>query len=357
MVGAVKDVVSCDSASRKPSRGGLQGGRAIGGSSAHKLDEHGNQIMAYYYDKNGILLEQTETVYNDKNQKTAIIHRLNNSTYIYKVEFQYNAEGVPVEIKNYNRRDSSVNEVDLRKSFFCYKTIAHFGTGGNLLSTDRYQEDGTLITEYRPQAPEPRDKRYAPRAIYNYNKNGQPGSTTVFNVDSSVKGHMYFRYDDSGRELEVEYIKQGELTGFLTKENLYDPEGHVMQTKSRRIDGSDPQKQVFTYDSNGNKISHERYDLKDSCVLILSEHFDRWGNCTENTSFEKGKFATHTVTEYNEHGDRVRTKTYDKDGTVETEGYCLYTKFDDKGNWTRMVTWDDESYKVEVTDRVFSYYK
>lgn len=176
-------------------------------------------------------------------------------------------------------------------------------------------------------------------------------------------------------------------------------EGYTFASKYNDLK---PTKTIFQFDSNGFKISEERYNLKDKVEATLKYRNDDKGNILQQEYYTQyGKLDSYSYFSYNEQcerteyksfasdssiwlwytyvypsentikitdkvrneksiqtkdkmGNTIENKTVNSDGIEELTGTYTY-KYDKKGNWTRKSTIEDGQV-VWIIEREIIYY-
>lgn len=144
-----------------------------------------------------------------------------------------------------------------------------------------------------------------------------------------------FDFDDRNYPASCEYYVNGELTG--TDTYTVDEYGNILTATPDYADG-EQRTYVYTYDENGNILAEESYldgsldytaecTYNESGILIqkvflnadgpyAQYHYDAQGRETEHLYYDADVLQSRTVTEYADHGKRLKVTGFSSDGQV-----------------------------------------
>lgn len=210
-----------------------------------------------------------------------------------------------------------------------------------------------------------------------YNEKGDLIERSIYYADSTLFYKEKFVYNDEGKQIEGgRYDANGTLEG-KTK-FLYDEKGNLVETDFYESDGSLNWKIMCTYDDNGNEIERNFYESDGSLDWKITRVYDDKGNEIESTHYESdGSLDRKEQYAYDKNGNRIELSieqdglkgngkiayddkgnpiewsSNDSEGNSE-EGKCTY-QYDEKGNWTKMVIYEN-GVPVNIVEREYTYY-
>jgi len=122
------------------------------------------------------------------------------------------------------------------------------------------------------------------------------------------------------------------------------------------------------YSKDGSRNWKSTYEYKNSGRLIVENSHDEFEDIRIKTSLDKsgnpiliessdffGEFKTKKKYEYNEYGDVISFKSYNKNGHVESHDTFSYV-YDNVGNWIQK-TENNDGKPVYITERKIEYYE
>ena len=121
-----------------------------------------------------------------------------------------------------------------------------------------------------------------------------------------------------------EALQEYEEAGTLEK--LYENgmlTGYRIKDRSTIIEGLIDNDIIKIFDTAGNCVREEFYDLDGTLICYVLSEYDLNGNCMEERGYEAdGALLDWSKFEYDSDGNRIKAETYDPDGTYQ--GYVLY---------------------------------
>jgi hypothetical protein len=194
--------------------------------------------------------------YNDKGEKTEELKMQADGTISSKTVYVYNADGKPIEVKNYSsdmNTPSSRRVLQYGESGMLLRETNYTGTGTDsaVETIYNYDSSGKLLSENYTQS-------FTHKREYLYGSNGKVQGEKSYNTDGS-KDDVKYTYDDRGNVLE-------EVTTLFpekeeTKRTLkYDNHNQVIEVISVEPDGSIRKFTTkYTYNEEGQWITQENY--------------------------------------------------------------------------------------------------
>jgi len=139
---------------------------------------------------------------------------------------------------------------------------------------------------------------------------------------------LYSKFDEKGRFIKAEeYDEKGNFLKNSKVENKFDSLGRIIESSSFFSDAKGNTREVFTYDSCGNKIGFELYDHKGVKSQMLYS-YDKKGKIIKIVSFNN-RLKTKEIeqSKYDAKGNRVFKSISDGDGNVFLSQYFKYNRF------------------------------
>jgi hypothetical protein len=208
---------------------------------------------------------------------------------------------------------------------------------------------------------------------------GRPLATVTYDADDQPIGQTVFRYDGEGRRIEeVTVDAEGVETRRVVVE--HDAAGRVVRWTQYR-DGALDRSWEADYDAGGERLEERRFDAEGRMVRIARYgvpgreyayvEYDEVGEVVATGSVVESEFGTVLIEVLAPGGsvDESYAWTYDERGRV-LERRSIYDEGqreellsyayddDDRGNWVRQVTTEDDGFgpePSEIRDRVIRY--
>jgi hypothetical protein len=230
----------------------------------------------------------------------------NAKNYISKIDVEFDKRGMVSKIRSYwadgtlfevkdARYDNDSNRIEL-------KTIA---TSRFKLSRSKltFRDSGGKTSRMTPAA---NDGQWS---ILTYANDGNPNGSVIYNKDSSVYSKSIYKRDAAGKLLATDQVDD---TGKLWSQTIFetDSSGRRIITIYQRRDGALFKHMVITRDTLDREL--ESYIFKPD-----------------------GNVSMHTTYKYDVKGNNVEYKWMDRNGKVSWVVNKVYSKFDDRNNWTR----------------------
>lgn len=241
--------------------------------------------------------------------------------------------------------------------------VSKFNEKGNITEGEIYKSNNILTR----------------KTIFKYNDEDKLVEKNSYNSEGNLSKKEIMRYDSDGHRIEeATYKSANELKQKLTWK--YNQKGHKIEAKQYDSEGNLSYYSVFKRDDTGQIIETNIYDSKD---IIMQKHtykFDNKGNEIEHNYYKKGKlyltfnntynekgkktgvlcyspndsFYNNTVTEFDEHGNKIKVTTYKIDGSIEEKQTYEY-EYDEKGNWIKRIDYKND-FPETIWEREYEYY-
>lgn len=188
--------------------------------------------------------------------------------------------------------------------------------------------------------------------IYEYNSKGENVEVS-FNSAGEYTWRTIYSYDDNGnliesnissqdRGVEVKTIYQYDDNGDLIIEDMYDSEGYLEERIKRVYDANKNIISLIT--GNENKVNE-----------INTYSYDEKGNPIEWTIIQDDELITNYTYIYDLKGNVIEGNSFYKDGTLR-EKFTYKYDYDQKGNWTKKITYNELSEQKIIEERKIVYY-
>lgn len=139
---------------------------------------------------------------------------------------------------------------------------------------------------------------------------------------------LYSKYDEKGRFINAdEFDEKGNFLKNSKVVYQFDSLGRIIESGSFFSDEKGNTREVFHYDSCGNKISFELYDFKGVKTQMLYS-YDKNGKIVKIVTFnDRLKTKEIEQSKYDAKGNRVFKSISDGDGKVILEQFFKYNRF------------------------------
>jgi hypothetical protein len=216
----------------------------------------------------------------------------------------------------------------------------------------------------------------------------QTVSEITINLDSdgNAKSDSTIKMIDFNSDGYITTITSKDSSGKITEiqTNALNTNGTVSEVKKSK-DGKQVSRLTTEVDKNGNYIGGKSYDsannqdgymtdFKTNEYGIIYSGKDHLMNGKIKNSwdatYEGPNFIGYTATDslgrksngsvkLNEKGDAINENYsyYEKDSAVTKNYTHTYDSYDNKGNWTQRLTFEDQVKKTIIVKRIFTYYK
>lgn len=234
-------------------------------------------------------------------------------------------EGYEYSIFHYDHKKNQITESNfdsegmLQENDYGYaKAINSYDDKNNLINNAYYDFEGKL--------------RWKARHNYTYGQNNKLLKIDSFKYESSPYqewtdyAKKVYTYNENGeQEEEVNLNYAGELflfNGFAHKQNIYDYEGHILETIYSDTNREILNRTIYTYDENGNLTEETNVDSEDNLCEEMRTYarkiytYDENGDLAEETYLD----AENSLCEYNIEGAK-KVYSYDKNGNLADEIY------------------------------------
>ncbi len=243
-------------------------------------------VTSFLYDKNGNLIE--EVVKKEENS-VKTVHRYNGrndriETVMYKADgavdrkfsFVYDETGLLLE--TFGRLDDG--KIFLRDSYLydghgniieyknnLRKFVIAYDKNGNIASVVKYQRYFRSMDSVQYTVHE--------RFAFDYDRYGNPVELRSYRADSTLRSRTQFIYSESGKVLsEKEFGFDGKM--IFTKNMKYDRNMNLVEESG--ADRSLKFRNLYKYDSRGNRTEWIAYDQINEPVTLVKYAFNRSGS-------------------------------------------------------------------------------
>ena len=282
-----------------------------------------NKVTENYlmkFDKQGSLkfkiewleVKKSEYIYNSKKQLIQITSLDKDGEMSWK-DMKYDSEGNKCEEISYN-----VSRI-IRYSI-------ELDSKGNEIEENRFDEEVKLISRYT------------------YNHDSKGNIIEKYYYDQYVDGLNTYPDEDSGLVLSTTYE--------------YDSKGKLIE----KIDFDEDEleyRYTFKYDSEGKEIVRNYFSNEYGYTQLVSQHiyiYNSKGKLIEqNDCDENTKLEYRYTYKYDTKEDLIEKATYNEYGVLVKKIFYIH-EYDNKGNWTKRVCYDDNNKLVEIKKRNIVYY-
>ena len=362
--------------------------------NAMEYDHASNEIVRYYYNSDGELLNTVVSTYEPVWDCDVVTVEHTNGEYLYESqspikEFclwfgqdkinEVNSEGTVSEIENENfpiKARITINETDTysveiasvmeKLSFQDEITVNSIkleilDKTGNTVRDERLLPKMYLFGEFEEMAEiEEKTEEQAETQQYYLARKSEYHDSYIRNV---------WEYSSVGNEIShVEYDNDGEVSS--REEYAYDSAGNLISEVVYNEDGEVRRQTEYSheYDSAGNQISEVAYN-EDGEVGSREEYaYDSAGNLISQVEYNgDGEVDSRTEYSYDSAGNRIRYVLYDWDGNVivlqeytyDSAGNRIkeyheyyWEEYDDEGNETSIVRTGNYKYIYDSADNL-----
>jgi hypothetical protein len=178
--------------------------------------------------------------------------------------------------------------------------------------------------------------------------NGEISNSDLLKVDTCW-------YNNLGNAINAKaYNPDGGLAS--KKKFKIDDKGNCIEDDSYYSDGSLHDKEKRKYDDNGNMIEENDYEPDGGLIFKNINKYDANGNNIEKKNYNSdGILRLKTISKYDVKGNVIEEDCYNSDGSLDTKLTVNYEGFDKKGNWLKMIVFENS--KLEgITERKMVYY-
>ena len=254
--------------------------------------------ITYTYDKNGnVITEKTTDIETKQVWTTQYTYNKNNLVLTIKstepdgsvsrnVTYTYDANGRLTTFGDYDNENYHDYTYDDKGNLLSDTSFV----GGKVYTKDlyTYTAGGNVFTHITQNADGKKDHEIT----YNYDKNGNTLTEMYYDGAGNSVWIIDYTYDDKGNMLTAtEKDSDGTVTGY---KYTYSNSGNLLSDEHSTYGKWGSGKFVYTYDSNGNRLSWTGYDAngkQDSNVYTYA--YDKTGNLlTFTTTNHNGVFVT-----------------------------------------------------------------
>lgn len=184
----------------------------------------------------------------------------------------------------------------------------------------KLQGDVSQVTEYRGERLDLL-RRYSTQ-IYDA---GKISSTTLYEINGSVRVMSKYEYDDSGKLISIKGIDNSENIKW-SYQYSYNKDGRQIEEKSISSDNKAEGKITSRYNENGSLRERLTYDSSEKITLKETFHYNDRGFVSADISqYPDGKLLRRIIYTYTKGGHVAQEDHFDASGFYESIGYS-YTE-------------------------------
>lgn len=195
-----------------------------------------------------------------------------------------------------------------------FKDVYYFDKDGRKIKYLAYNSDGSQIMI---------------RIHYLYNNMGKLKKFTSYNLDSSVKALINYTYNKQGQLLKEESIS-------YLKEKRYDIKKRIVETKSTHIERGFKEKYIQKFNHKWQDIEHINFDELGNFKSRTEYEYDNKGNLIGMKIYNKNNNLRSIYKGYfNKYNDRVKVENFTViDGNIKRSSkYEMRYIYDNHDNW------------------------
>jgi hypothetical protein len=176
---------------------------------------------------------------------------------------------------------------------------------------------------------------------FSFNESGNLIESNQFQTSGELYSKILYSYDSLGLKSKVEWYSEfGKETDTYYK---YDSLGNIIEYNSFNLDGTLAQKYTFKFDNKGNSIEVKWFPRGENSPTIISRKtYDENGNMIIDSMFNsKEKLQDLSRYYYDDKGRTTEMKLYELN---EPYHYKIFREFDDNGN---MIKYERKKYSIK----------
>lgn len=218
--------------------------------TVHRYNGRNDRVETVMYRTNGAVDRKFSYIYDETGLLLETFGRLDDGKVFLRDSYLYDGHGNVIEYKN-----------NLRKFAIAYDRQ------GNIASVVKYQRYFRSMDSVQYTVHE--------RFAFDYDRYGNMVELRSYRSDSTLRSRTQYIISESGKVLsEKEYGVDGKL--IYTKNMKYDKNMNLVEESGS--DRSLKFKNVYTYDSRGNRTEWTAYDQINEPVSLIKYSFNRSGS-------------------------------------------------------------------------------
>ncbi len=192
-----------------------------------------------------------------------------------------------------------------------------------------------------------------------------------------------FEYNKKGHTArKIEKDADGNIINFYSFEYKYNNAGKILETKTKCSNEMENRREVYTYDTKGNRLSLLNYDYKDSLLYIIKYEYDSAGNQVFMASYNfNGAIKEKFISKFDNKGNRIERVNYDSNSVAISKSVIKYdennrpieisripytseleflrstTTFDANGNILVNIRYDQDNKPYRMQKYIYTFYK
>jgi len=187
---------------------------------------------------------------------------------------------------------------------------------------------------------------------YHFNKKGMIEDHIQY-ISNRMTHKYVYEYDKNLCTISKKYYNQsGELVNESYFKNVLNEEGEIVEEKEFMTGKNVDSNVILSTFVNKNKVEKIVY-VGDMIFGKQKYKYNANNNVIEETDLsEDDQIFLKVKTFYNDKGNIIQTVSVDEKGdTISIENY-KYLKFDDKGNWTEMLSTGSDSTEILIESNI-----
>lgn len=187
-----------------------------------------------------------------------------------------------------------------------------------------------------------------------YDRNGVLVSNTWYNNDGSMKRKQVFTYNTRGEKTEEQWYSSSDTLNTYRFTFDYNDKGQM--THARHYIGQDKILFIYTQDFDPQGNVSTKYQFRNDSTLFIRTVYEREDNRIYTKEYNKrGGMRRHFIDRYTPEGDLSSTEQYDQLDNLVLKEYYTYL-YDDKNLMTEVKTYDEYKKLISILRIVYDYY-